>query len=312
MTAMQSAETTAAKPWDGRIRTSYGILFFYYTFRIFGPRLAYAMLYPAVLYYQFFALKGKRASNDYLRRRFPGIGGFRLWRMRYRHFLSFGRMLVDRAYAFLGLLKKVRIERDGEGVIPGALADGKGLILMSAHLGNWELAAYCLGAYTVNGVPVPVNAVMYKGDGERVQRQLKRASGEPPFRVIASNDSLQASIEAKDALQRGEIVAIHGDRTLGAGGVKARLLGAEATFPAGAFVLAATTGAPVVFTFANRLGTRHYKLRARGPFHFQYTSRAERDANLSQWAQQFADELEAVMQEHPLQWFNFYPFWEQV
>ncbi|MCA8945783.1 MAG: lipid A biosynthesis acyltransferase, partial [Planctomycetes bacterium] len=62
--------------------------------------------------------------------------------MRYRHFLSFGRVLVDRGYAFLGMMGEVKFERDGHEVIEEVLAGGKGVILMSAHLGNWELAAY--------------------------------------------------------------------------------------------------------------------------------------------------------------------------
>jgi predicted LPLAT superfamily acyltransferase len=299
-----------ARDWDGRTRTGLGILIFYWTFRFLGPRFAYALLYPVVFYYQLVARKNGRASYDYLRRRYPGIGGLRLWLMRYRHFLSFGRVLVDRGYAFLGMLGNVKLERDGHEVIEKTLATGKGVILLSAHLGNWELAAYCLGGFLRDGRRVPVNAVMFKGESEKVEKQLSRTSGERPFRVISSNDSLQASIECKDALERGEIVAIHGDRILGSGGVRVPFLGSDAKFPIGPFVLAASTGAPVIFTFANRLGTRHYALMARGPYYFEFTNRKQRDADLENWVRQYAAQLEELLQTYPLQWHNFYMFWE--
>lgn len=219
-------------------------------------------------------------------------------------------MLVDRGYAFLGMLGEVKFERDGHEVIEQVLAGGKGVILISAHLGNWELAAYCLGGFISKGKRIPVNAVMFKGESEKVERQLKKASGEPPFRVIASNDSLQASIECMNALRRGEVVAIHGDRVLGAAAVSVPFLGHEARFPIGPFVLAANTGAPVVFTFANRLGVRKYALMARGPYTFKFENRTQRDANLKQWVAQYAGLLEGLLQKYPLQWHNFYSFWD--
>ncbi|MBZ0136928.1 MAG: lipid A biosynthesis acyltransferase [Planctomycetes bacterium] len=303
---------TQARPkeWDGRTRTGLGILIFFWTFKLLGPRFAYLLLYPVAFYYVLVNRKNGRASRDYLRRRFPGLRGPRLWWKNYRHFLSFGRVLVDRGYAFLGMLGEVRFERDGHHVIEEVLASGKGVILLSAHIGNWELAAYCLGGFLREGRQVPVNAVMFKGESEKVEKQLARASGDRPFHIIASNDSLQASIECKDALARGEVVAIHGDRLLGSGGVKVPFLGSEAKFPIGPFVLAASTGAPVIFTFANRLGTRHYGLRARGPHYFQFADRKLRDRDLKDWVRMYAAELEELIERYPLQWHNFYPFWD--
>ena len=298
------------RQWDGRTSTGLGIYLYFLTFKWLGPRFAYLLLYPVVLYYQVSRRKAARASKDYLRRRFPGLKGLRLWGRRYRHFLSFGRVLVDRAYAFTNMLGEVELTRDGTEVIPKALDEGKGVILLSAHLGNWELAAYCLQEFHRNGKAVPVNAVMFKGESEKVERYLRRVSGEPPFKIIASNDSLQASIETIQALRRGEIVAIHGDRLLGSAGVKVPFLGGQAMFPTGPFAIAAITGAPLVITFANREGTRKYALCARGPYKIQFRSRATRDEDLRKWVHVYVRELEARLERYPLQWHNFYEFWE--
>lgn len=307
--APQAQTQARPKDWDGRSRTGIGILIFFYLFRFLGPRFAYALLYPVCLYQLVFNQRHGRASRDYLRRRFPGLRGPALWWKNYRHFLSFGRVLIDRGFAFLGMLGQVRLDRDGQESFAQALAMGKGVILVSAHLGNWELAAYCLGEFQRDGRRVMVNAVMFKGESEKVEKQLKRASGDPPFRVISSNDSLQASIECMNALKRGEVVAIHGDRVLGAEGIEVPFMGAPARFPIGPLVLAANTGAPVVFTFANRVGMRHYALLARGPYLFQFESRALRQENLRQWAGIYAGLLEELVGRYPLQWHNFFLFW---
>ena len=310
-TATAEAPTQSRpKEWDGKTRTGFGILIFYYLFRFLGPRFAYALLYPVCFYYVLFNWKNGRASRDYLRRRYPGIGGLRLWWRNYRHFLSFGRVLVDRGYAFMGMLGAVKFERDGAEVLRDAMNAGKGVIIVSAHLGNWELAGYGLSEFQTAEKPVKVNAVMFKGESEKVEKQLKKASGEPPFRIIASNDALQASIECKQALERGEVVALHGDRLMGGAGVRVPFLGSDAKFPIGPYVLAASTGAPVIFTFANRLGTRHYSLLARGPYYFSYPDRKERKQKLREWVTLYAELLEELLEKYPLQWHNFYPFWD--
>lgn len=307
--AAEARPQSKPRDWDGKTRTGLGILIFYWTFTKLGPRFAYLLLYPVAFYYVIFNQKNGRASRDYLRRRFPGLRGPRLWWMNYRHFLSFGRVLVDRGYAYMGMLGEVKFERDGHELIEDTLARGKGVILVSAHIGNWELAAHCLGGFMRDGRKVTVNAVMFKGESEKVERQLKKASGDPPFKVIASNDPLQASIECKQALERGEAVAMHGDRTVGSGGVRVPFLGAEATFPIGAFVLAAGTGAPLVFTFANRLGTRHYSLMARGPYELKCADRKQRARVIEEYVRLYAAQLEELLETYPLQWHNFYPFW---
>jgi predicted LPLAT superfamily acyltransferase len=49
---------------------------------------------------------------------------------------------------------------------------------------------------------------------------------------------------------------------------------------------------------------------ARGPFHFEFTNRKQRDADLENWVRQYAAQLEELLQKYPLQWHNFYMFWE--
>src|SRR5688572_1065137 len=99
---------SAGRGWDGRTRSGIGIRLMYWFFRVFGPLFAYSLLYPVVFYYLLFAGRHGRASRAYLRRMFPRAGALRIWWLNYRHFLSFGRILLDRAYAFSGALQQFR------------------------------------------------------------------------------------------------------------------------------------------------------------------------------------------------------------
>lgn len=296
------------RPWDGRTRSGLGIRLMYWFFRTLGPLFAYTLLYPVVFYYMLFAGRHGRASRDYLRRAL-GARGLRLLWLNYRHFLSFGRILLDRAYAYSGMHDRFKFERENTEAFAAGLAQGKGLIVVSAHMGNWELAAHTLATLNKSAVKVPINLVWFRNEAGDAEKHLERVSGEQPYNIIDSRDPMQASIDMVAALKRGEIVAIHGDRYTG-NALRVPFFGSDAPFPAGPYVVAANTGAPVVWVFANRLGARHYSLRVIGPRVLEYRSRRERNEDLKGWTAEYARHLEARLREFPLQWHNFYPFWE--
>ncbi|MCC6972301.1 MAG: hypothetical protein IT434_18965 [Phycisphaerales bacterium] len=302
------ASAQPARQWDGRTRSGLGIRLMFWFFRVLGPLFAYTLLYPVAFYYMLFARSHSRASRDYLRRALPNARGFKLLWLNYRHFLSFGRILMDRAYAYAGMHDRFVFERENTEAFAQGLAQGKGLIVVSAHMGNWELAAHTLATLSKNAVKVPINLVWYRNEGGDAQKHLERVSGEQPYNIIDSRDPMQASIDMVAALKRGEIVALHGDRHIG-NALRVPFFGSEAPFPSGPYVVAANTGAPVVWVFANRLGPCHYSLRAIGPRVLQYRSRRDRKDDLKNWTAEYASLLESRLREFPLQWHNFYEFW---
>lgn len=298
---------SSGRNWDGRTKVNAGIRFFFWLFRLTGP-LAYWWIWPASLFFNLFMRDEIVGSDAYWRRRRRDVGAVGRWFLRWRHFTYYGRVLMDRAFAYLGQVRKIRFEYENLDGVDDALSEGKGLIILSAHVGNWELAAFGLGSKSESRAPV--NAVWYQGDHERVEERLKSFTGEIPFNIINAKDGLSASLEIVDALKRGEIVAMHADRTVGSSHVEVDFLGEKAVWPTGPFIVAATTGAPVVFVFANRLGYRRYRVRFVGPNRFAFTSRKERQNDLERWVGEYVTELERVVEEFPFQWHNFYPFWD--
>ncbi|MDC1141684.1 lysophospholipid acyltransferase family protein [Planctomycetota bacterium] len=292
------------REWSGR--TQRGTSFFRWFF-LTAPFLAYWLLYPVNFFQNIFNRTAIHGMNEYWRLRDPNIGFVRLWFRRYSHLMSFGHVLVDRLFVFFRRDRHgITLDATEAASIPAEAARRKGLILLSAHVGNWELAAQLLPSR--DDMP-PLNVVWYQGENDDSSDAVKKMSGDLPFNIIDSKDPLKTSIECMNALKRGEIVALHGDRTLSAAGIMVPFLGREAEFPNGAFALSAATGAPMYFVSAFRDGRKRYKFRASGPHSYQHKDRTTRKQDMLMWVSEYTNWLEECLKDYPKQWHNFYPFW---
>jgi len=296
------------RPWTGRTRGGViGNWIFVALVRVFGLRPAYVLLAFVACYYVLFAPRARRASDEYRRR--LGCGG-RSWLGRvwgaYRHFFSFGRILLDRVAIIAGPVGgKFHFEFDGEEHIRSALAEGKGVVIISAHCGNWEAAGHLL-----QRLAVPVSVVAYQGEAARVRRFFEKALEDHAFSLIEADGSPDSSLAIMGALARGEVVAMHADRVLHDEGVSVPFLGAPARFPTGPYIVAALSGAALIHAFALREATYRYHFYAYPAEHLHFADRPTRGQLLRDWVGQFVARLESKLREHPHQWSNFYPFWD--
>ena len=185
---------------------------------------------------------------------------------------------------------------EGMGALEDAVRTGRGLVVLTAHVGNWELAGRMLARDGAR----PTHVVVEAEADPAVERFLR--GGEAPVRFV-TRAAPTTSLALLTALRRGEIVALQGDRALGTrGDVWTRFFGAPAPFPLGPFVLARAAGAPVVPAFCLLDGNRRYRIVVGAPWHVH--AGAETDA-LGRWV----SVLEAMVRRHPAQWFNFYDVW---
>lgn len=295
--------------WTGRTRGGwFGNRFFIAVVRTFGLRVAYAGLIPVVLWFLMAAPATRRVSRQYLRR----IGILQRGKLLsiihvYRHLHTFSVILLDRVAALTMRRHGFEFELDGDQHIRQALQQGRGVILVSAHFGSWEVASRAFDVFhTV------VNVVAFKGETHRIQRLLDRSFDQKQFRVIGIDGSFESMLAINAALHRGEIVAMHGDRTLADQGTVCTFLGGQVLLPTGPYVLAAVCGVPLVHTFAARRGYRRYNLKAYPPLMLNFNHNDNRSVRLNTWAQQFADRMEQHVRQAPYQWFNFYDFWQPL
>jgi len=311
LTTSTTSEGTGAalarREWTGRSRGGVvGNWIFVTLVRLFGLRPAYVLLAFVALYYVAFAPRARRASDDFRLR--AGFGG-RAWPRRlwgaWRHFFTFGQLLLDRVAIISGPPGRFQFRFEGEDHIRTALAQGSGAVIVSAHFGNWEVAGHLLGR-----IGSPVNVVAYRGEAAHVRRLFENVLRDRAFSLIEADGSPETGLAIMAALGRGELVALHGDRLLDGPGVRVPFLGAPASFPAGPHVVAAVSGAPMLHAYAIREGTHRYRFFAHPPEHLEFDSRATRDERIRQWTEHYASRLEAQVRRHPLQWCNFYPFWD--
>ena len=180
-----------------------------------------------------------------------------------------------------------------------------GVLLLTAHLGNWEAAGQLLSR-----LDVPVNVTGFDKEFPEIRALLNQAA-RTKFRLIPLSGPPTDAIPLLSALRRGELVAMLGDRAYGSPSARISFLGGMASFPIGAYVLAAIAGAPLVHVFNLREPGRHYRFFGFPPQRPRMPPREQRDAYLRDCAARFARDLETILKCDPLQWYNFFQFWNQ-
>jgi KDO2-lipid IV(A) lauroyltransferase len=199
--------------------------------------------------------------------------------------------------------RPVRIERPAQDAVLAALEQGHGVVVVTGHIGSWDIAAKGL-----RDAPCAVHVVMARETDAATQEFVESARARAGVQVVLADESVFSSLRLIRALRRNEIVAIQLDRVAGAGGVRwLPFLGAPAPFPSGPFVLARLAGSPVIPVFAPRLGRRHYRVEIGEPV---AVPRAARDPLvLDRVMGEVVAQLEEAVRRYPWQWFQFAPFW---
>lgn len=271
---------------------------------------AYMLLVPVVAYFLVGARGELRASQSYRNRQ--GLGGRtvfgRYWNA-YRHYFAFGMTLVDRIAVIRGATDKFRIEVENQAEQERIIHEGKGMVILSAHCGNWEAAAHILAT-----IDVTVNIVAYEGEREHVQKFFDNVLKDKAFNVIAADQAFDTSLQILTALQRGEVVAMLGDRTLDMARqdtVTVPFLGAPTQFPVGPHLVAAISGAPILHAFCVRTRPYHYRFHLYPPERLEFAGRDRRKEQLEGWVSRYVERLEDVVRRYPFQWNNFYEFWDE-
>ncbi len=287
------------KRWDGKSRGSViGYKIFLFFIKTFGVKFAYLIVRFVTYYYFIFAEKNRKAIIDFytVGLEFTKKKSVRLAR---KNFFIFGKTLIDRSAFLVGKGDIFTYTFQNEQYLLDMQNGSRGGILLSAHVGNWEIA----GNLLKKRVSSTINVVMLDAEMEKIKEFLQSTTGGPQFNIIPIKDDLSHIIRINNALSNNELIAIGADRFIeGAKYAEFDFLGKKAKFPLGPFIIAAKFNAPVTFVFAVKETDTHYGLSATLPLDGKM--KPEEVAKL------YIAELEKKVRQHPEQWFNYYNYFQ--
>ncbi len=280
-----------------------------FTLNLLGYRVASALLRPIVAYFFITGGRSRKASMDYLARlhRFnpatpkPGLA------QSYRHHLEFATTILDRVLLWQGRLDQFLFSGSGRELL--ADREGPGVMIVGSHLGSFDLLRVIAMDFEKE-----VHVVMYRSNARQINRFLEVLNPNANLRVIELDPGdIAGVLQLKTCIERGDHVALLVDRHPPGPrkrACEASFLGCDADFPESPWVLAELLGCPVVLATAVRTGCRKYEITVE-PLTRQVMPAGRAGGNGPRaHVALFVRRLEALCCAHPLQWFNFYKFWD--
>jgi predicted LPLAT superfamily acyltransferase len=276
--------------------------------RTFGRRMMRPVVALIVLYFYCFGPSARRSIAEYQQRLRAHGSASRLPARRpvYGQFLAFAEAILDKLDVWQGRLTMQHVTINDPDGLHAQMTQERGQILVGAHFGNIEV---CRALIEKSG-KLRLNVLVHTRHAEAFNRLLAEA-GASNLRLIQVTELDAATmLQLNDRIERGEWLAIAGDRVPVSGQrvVSVDFLGAPAPFPQGPWLLAGLLRCPVNILFCTKIDGRYRitfeRLADRIPL-----ARKQRDAQVLEWAQRYADRLARECGDAPQQWFNFYPFW---
>ena len=202
--------------------------------------------------------------------------------------------LIDKEY----IKKHVRIENIQ--YVREALSLGRGVVALTAHLGNWELAGVVTA---LSGHDLWAVALEHKD--KRVNEFFNEQREGKGVHVIAFSSAVRQCLTA---LRQKKVLALVGDRDFHGNGIVVDFFGVPAKLPLGPAVFSLKTGSPIVPGFLVREGgSDNYKLVFERPIVHPLTGDNEKD--ISELVLTCKEVLEKYIRLYPDQWFTFRRFW---
>ncbi len=270
-----------------------------------GRRVARLVLHLIALYFVLFAADSRRASLSYLPR---ALGRPVTWLDAYRHFFCFAATIHDRIYLINRRYDLFDIDIQGKENIRPLIDQGKGVFLMGAHLGSFEVMR-AIGRQ-VPGLRVAM--VMHKDNAQKINTMLGAINPEASMDVIPLGH-IDSMLQVRERLDDGMLVGMLSDRTLGDEPMtEINLLGDSAALPTGPFRMAALLRRPVVFMAGLYMGGNRYQVHFETLADFSDIPAGQRNQAVELAIARYTELLNRYTRLAPYNWFNFFDYWQSV
>ena len=285
--------------WSGKSKgTPLGYQIFIFFIKNVGVKFAYIILAFVAFYYLLFSKEGRDSMMFYFHNRL-GYSKFNSYFKVYKNNFVFGQTIIDRYAVQLGQRNQFTYEFDGEEILHELLEQKKGGILISAHVGNFEIAEFFLSEIDEFS---QINLVTTDNEHKAIKDQLEAISAKSNIKFIIVKEDMSHIFEINNALSNNELICFTGDRYFeGSKTLSADLLGVEAKFPAGPFLIGSRLKVPVVFVYVMKETSKHYHL---------YTRKAAfKNRDAQDLLNQYTESVSWILKKYPYQWFNYFDFW---
>lgn len=241
----------------------------------------------------------RTTAYRYFRQRL-GYGCLRASWYTYVNHCLFAQVVVDRFAIFAG--KRFKLDIDGYEYFQQLELETKGFVILSSHIGCYEVAGYSLISKSKR-----FNALVFGGEKATVMKGRQEALSEHNIRMIPVREDMSHLFIVNEALSNNEIMSMPADRIVGSAKVvKVNFFGETASLPAGPFSVATMNGFDALAVNVMKISAKRYKVYVT---RLSYDTQAPRKQQMQQLANCYVEELEHRVRQYPSQWFNFYDFW---
>jgi KDO2-lipid IV(A) lauroyltransferase len=215
---------------------------------------------------------------------------------------TFVRVFID--MFFISKMPNEEIEKMlvyDKDIINKALSKNKGLVLLSAHFGNWELSALAFAKR------YPVALIVAKQSNDFVDTMIESFRNKEGFNVLNfPRDDKMSFRKIVKVLRKNQVLAILGDQDAGHKGIFLPFMGRLASTPKGPAFFALRAGSPIITAFGvcKKDGSMKMKLEE-----VQMPNSGDEEKDIEIINTIYNKRLEEVIKENPDQWFWFHRRW---
>jgi predicted LPLAT superfamily acyltransferase len=289
-------------PWQGKSRgNKTGFRIFVWVLKHAGLPAAYFLLRFVAFYFFIFSGEAFRHQYVFFHRRM-GFTPFRSILNIYKNYYWFGQTIIDKIVLTSGMENPFRFEFEGEENLMDMVAQKKGGLLLSAHIGNWEIAGHLL-----KRLGTDMHIVMYDGEQRQIKDYLESITEKHAARIILIKEDLSHIYAIQDALRKNAFVCMHADRFLEGNKIMyGEFFNRQARFPAGPFLLARSFQVPVSFVFAMKDRPFDYHFYASVSKIYS----GNKESSTREMLADYCAHMEKTIRRYPLQWYNYYDFFQ--
>lgn len=290
-----------------------GIRIMFWIHSNFGQFVFNVVLVPVMAYFFVRRTDARHSSLKFLgkvKSSYPeALGKRSLTWLSFRHFLAFGHSLLDKYLAWADTSASVTITAEDEKMLMAAAESAQGCLVIGAHFGNLEYSRAIASRYP----GLVINVLLYDQHAEKFSSLMGDSQPDSQMNLIQVTElDFELALQLREKVQQGEWVVITGDRVPVGDGqrvCRATFFGEKARFPVGPYVLASLLHCPVYLLHCFRIRDHYHVLIELFEEKIQLP-RKNRPQAFEKAAQKFAQALEKQVIRSPLQWFNFYDFWD--